>query len=827
VVKRRYEAALEEARAAFLATGDAAALLTACTGAAERLVEEAWREHFTGEAERALCLAAVGGFGRRERFPYSDVDLLVLAREPGAHAGPLAAFLARLWDEGLRPSHSVRRPAECAQFDSGNFELSISLLDRRYLAGDRSLYEELGERLKRFLRAGRLEVARALCRAARERHARFEGAVQHLEPDVKEAPGGLRDLQLVRWLEQLAEPPAAAAAGSASSELGPASSLLAQLRAFLHLRAGRDENRFSFEAQEDLAAQPFSSGRSIAGWMRDYFLCARRVHQAALLALERWEAASSPLWVQFRDWRSRAGTSEFTASRGRVWLRAPVLQPGDWGLVLRLFEFLARHDLPPSADTQRRIAEWTGRLGSPREWNLALWPPLERILRSPHASRALRAMHETGLLGAIFAEWRQVECLVLRDFSHRYTVDEHTLVSLEKLEELSRRADPVGRRLAALAAETENPAVLRCALLFHDVGKVRSECEHTAESARMAEAALARIGAPEATRRHVVRLILRHGDLSEFMRRRDPDDPAAAREMAERVETLEGLRELAVLTYADISAVHPAAMTPWRLELLWRAYRAVAEALTRELDAARIEREEARSAEAAAFLEGLPKRYLHTHDEAAIEADLLLARRAAKRGAAVEIERHDGYYAMRLAARDRPFLLASIAGALAASGMTILKLEAYANRQGMVLDTFIFEDLDRSLELNPGELERLRRLVERAALGRVDVARLVAERPKWRAARRRVPVAPMVRLDNDASPASTLVEVVAEDRPGLLYELAMAISGSGCNIEVALLDTQAHQALDIFYVTRQGAKLDPAAETALREALLAVCRRER
>lgn len=827
MAKRPYEAALEEARAAFLASGDAGSLLAACTEAAEHLVRQAWEEHCPEEGACGLCLVAVGGFGRRERFPHSDVDLLLLARDPGAHAAPVAAFLARLWDAGLRPSHSVRRPAECAQFDASNFELSVSLLDRRYLAGDRRLYEELEARLGRVLRPGRVEIARALCRAARRRHARFEAAVQHLEPDVKEAPGGLRDLQLVRWLGQLGEPvPPAGPPGAAPAELAPASKLLARLRAFLHLRAGRDDNRLSFEAQEELGDQPFSSGCSPAAWMREYFLCARRVHQEALLALERWEAAGSPLWVQLLGRRSRAGTSEFTASRGRVWLRAPALGATDWGVVLRLFEFLGRHDLPPSADTQHRVAEWAARLGSPGEWNLALWPALERILASPHASRALRAMHETGLLGTIFPEWRQTECLVLRDHLHRYTVDEHTLVSLEKLEELRHRTDGTGRRLAALA-ETETLAPLRLALLFHDVGKARPECEHTAESARLAEAALARIGAPGPLRRRVGWLVLRHAELSEFMRRRDPEDPAAAHEMAARVETLEGLRELALLTYADISAVHPKAMTAWRLELLWRAYRSVAEALTRELDAARIDRRQAHSPEAAAFLEGLPKRYLYTRDEAAIEADLRLAQRAAERGVAVEIERREGYYRMRLAGRDRPFLFASIAGALAASGMNILKVEAYANRQGLVLDTFIFEDPDRTLELNPGELDSLRRLVERAALGRIDAARLGWGPPKWRSAPRRAPSAPVVRLIADASPTSTLVEVTAGDRPGLLYELATAISRAGCNIEVALLDTQAHQAIDIFYVTYQGGKLEPARAAALREDLLAICGRER
>jgi len=436
-----------------------------------------------------------------------------------------------------------------------------------------------------------------------------------------------------------------------------------------------------------------------------------------------------------------------------------------------------------------------------------LWPAVSRILELPHAAAAVRAMHDCGVLGAIFPELDGIECLVVRDFYHRYTVDEHTLVALDKLA----AADGPFRDLLA---EVRAPAVLRFALLFHDSGKAAGE-GHVDAGLRLAEAAARRIGMPPPERDTVLFLIRRHLDLSAAMRSRDLFDPEAIHALAQQVETVERLKALALLTYADISAVNPAAMTPWRAEQLWQLYLMLHAEFTRELESERVE------AADSDFLRGLPTRYLRTHTPEEIEMHLALeARRAsAPGGVAVDLRRLDAAWQLTLIAGDRPGLFAAAAGTISSFGMNIVRAEAFANSQGLVLDTFAFEDPHRTLDLNPPEVERLRATAERVIAGKLNVRDLLRHRPKPPLPSRKAAFAPRISFDSDASRSATLVEIVAQDRPGLLYDLASAISASGANIEVVLIDTQAHKAIDVFYVTAGGHKLDEQRQAALGEAL--------
>jgi [protein-PII] uridylyltransferase len=214
---------------------------------------------------------------------------------------------------------------------------------------------------------------------------------------------------------------------------------------------------------------------------------------------------------------------------------------------------------------------------------------------------------------------------------------------------------------------------------------------------------------------------------------------------------------------------------------------------------------------------------LRTHSEEQIQAHFDIYKRAREHDVAVEIRKRNGTYALVVATQDRPSLLASIAGTLAGFGMNILKAEAFANRQGMILDSFAFEDPNRTLDLNPPEIDRLRLTLERVVAGKMDVKRLLENRPKPAAPTKHSPVKPAVTFNSEASPTATLIEVIAQDRPGLLYDLTSAISAAGCNIEVVLIDTEAHRAFDVFYVTAGGQKLSDERQAALRESLLGAC----
>ena len=788
----------------------------------DAVVRSAWTDLLPHVCPRGLALLAVGGYGRRELFPYSDVDLLLLAEKEPAGAGKdaLSSFLRSLWDSGLRLSHSVRTPKECCELHDQNIELNVSLLDQRFLAGDRALHVRLEERLPEFLRARRESLIGRLCGLTHQRHARYQNTIYHLEPNVKETPGGLRDLHLLWWLNKLRDD--AAAGGDWLEALEASRAFLARLRCFLHFRAGRDDNSLSFDAQEEFSNQFYLPGGPPETWMRHYFFHARAVHRAAVRAMDWNEGRHSGLLKDFRRWRSRLSNAEFSVLRDRVFFKSPQSIPYDPELVMRLFQFLARHGFRLSLEAERRIAEQMPVIERHYAQVAPHWAALAETLSLERASVGLRAMHETGVLRAVFPEWRRIECLVVRDFYHRYTVDEHTLLAVESLEELARTPAPERRRFAELLAEVDQPMVLRLAILFHDIGKGEADGSHAIRSADLADQAMARIQLP-VRERHLVRfLIERHLDLSAAMSGRDLVDPATIRALAGNIGTVERLKNLTLITYADISAVHPAALSPWRVEQLWLLYMAVYNELTRELDTDRIQRAAAPSPEKADFLEGFPSRYLRTHTEEEIDRHLELEREAREAGVAVRVESRNGVYELTIVTRDRPFLLTSVAGTLSSFGLNILKAEAFANARGTILDTFAFEDPKRNLDLNPPEVERLKMTLEKVARGRLRARDLLKGRPAPAPPSRGSRIEPRISFNQSASETSTLIETVSEDRPGLLYELTRAISEAGCNIEVVLIDTEAHKAIDVFYVTHAGKKLSPELSQTLRERLLAI-----
>jgi [protein-PII] uridylyltransferase len=811
---------------AFLASGDSVTALAERTLQVDRLVTEAAAALLFPAAPAGLAVLAVGGYGRRQLFPYSDVDVLLLfdsEKVAVANKEAISAFLQRLWDAGMRISHSVRTPAECTEVHDQNIELNVSLLDQRYLAGDRALYARLVEKMPRFITGNRDALIRNLSQLTRERHSKYANTFYHLEPNVKETPGGLRDYQLICWLSQMRETDAShLGTADPAPELQQAFRFLARLRCYLHCQAGRDQNVLSYEAQ-DAAAEQWQMGDA-AHWMREYYRHARAIYRAAIRQLETNEAQSSNLFAQFRDWRSRLANADFSVHRERAHFRLPQALDADPEVVLRFFEFVARHGIRASFEAEQQIEARRGRLRAYFAETRPVWPALSAMFSLPHAPLAVRAMHDTGALTALFPEMEQIECLVVRDFYHRYTVDEHTLVALQNLWSL-RDADELPLKpYGDLLREMPRPGALVFALLFHDSGKGSPGEGHVEASMRLAQSAMARIQVPPQERETIQFLIRRHLDLSAAMQARDLFDPQTLRDVAHQVETVERLKALTLLTYSDISAVNPSVMTPWRAEQLWQLYLMVYNELTRELETERIEIDPSGPSERQDFLRGFPTRYLRTHSETEIDEHMMLEEKSRKRGVGVDIRRLESAYQLTMVTTaDRPGLFAAVAGTLSSFGMNILRAEAFSNRRGLILDTFTFADPTRTLDLNPTEIDRLRTTAERVILGKVEVKELLRNRPKPVLPSRSARINARVAFDSEASGTATLVEIVAEDRPGLLYDLASAIAASGCNIEVVLIDTQAHKAIDVFYVTKSGKKLETDQRQLLEEALGRAC----
>jgi [protein-PII] uridylyltransferase len=799
-----------------------------------------------------MAVVAVGGYGRSQLFPFSDVDLLFLFQKSSQateRKDLLSRLLTDLWDSQLRISQSMRTPTECVRLAPDNAELHISLLDARFVAGDKALYDELRQqRLPKFYVREQKALMRKLVELTEARHHRYGGTIYHLEPNVKDGPGGLRDLQTACWIQQLAHATAEKLPDAEeflqTEEMAPAlaaKKFLFALRCYLHYFTGRDNNKLSFDLQDSIAhegsGKAFRPTKDSSDWMRDYFRNVRAIDRFAHRAIDESATPNNSLFTLFRDRKSKLSNSDFVVARGRVFLRNPqgiIHRPE---LVFELFQFVARHGVPLAAEAERRIAQALPAIQEyARATEARLWPLLREILRLRHTYMALTSMRETGVLFVVFPEFELIDCLVVRDFYHRYTVDEHTFLTIDTLKQLQKDEDPRSARFCTLLQEMEKPEYVFLALLFHDVGKGTTAPNHAQHSAEIAEKAMVRLHVDDEERSIIRFLIEHHLTMSQVIGSRDLSDPETINQFVDVVGTIDRLKALSLVTFADTSAVNPTAMTAWRKELLWQLYVAAHSHLTRDIEDRRVD---ARSSEPflakaanakeraalGAFLQGFPHRYLVTHSPEQVYEHFELSRQLQSKKAVVEVRKRHSLHEILVLTFDRPFLFASLCATMSSCGLNIEKAEAFSNEKGLVLDTFMASDPHSSLELNPNEITRLAQTLRRVARGEMEVGELLKGRRRtFRTARRHL-LDPTVAFDNQTSSRATIFHVMAEDRVGLLFDLASKFSQHECNIEVVLIDTQGHKAIDVFYVVGPHGKLDePACET-LRAELLEVGRR--
>ena len=834
----------------FAATREGSLFLAGRTELVDSVARKAWSEIISPDPEepKDFALIALGGYGRKWLFPYSDIDLLFL------HAGnkteakikePIRRFSQELWDLRLKLSPASRTLSECDRMDPDNLEFAISLLDCRYLAGDQQLFARLHDGVipKLVARESQVFLTR-LAELARSRHSKFGGTLFHLEPNVKDGAGGLRDYNVAYWLalisamaKQQAWPdPPTFFAPSQRNKLGAALEFLMSVRCFLHFRHSRDDNVLAWVAQAEAAAAQIGVANggelTASDWMRIYFGYARTVHRVCTQLLFEIPAERPSLYRQFQTMRSRLSNAEFSVADDMVFLRQPE-NLTDPQLILRVFRFLARHGLSLSSVTEAQIEEALPSLVADRPEGSELWHVLQEILLGPHAADALRAMHSLGVLTILLPEFGGIDSLVVRDYSHRFTVDEHTFVAIENLHALRQSQAKWDQRYAELLEELEQPDLLYLAILLHDTGKAAKTSDHVRASRDLAEAALDRLDLDALDRESVIFLVGRHLEMSAALRR-DIFDPETVRAFAAKVETPERLKMLCLLTYADIKAVNPEALSPWKAESIWQLYIAAANHLNRSLDQrfhvdAHDEVLEhlrtlapATGKHVETFLEGLPRRYLLTHAAGDVFAHADMAAKLGGDPVQLDLRRGRHWYELILVTPDRPFLFATMTGILAAWGMNIVKASAFSNQAGIVVDMFYFTDTFRTLELNLSEWERFKVSIHDGLLGKLDLERMLRDR--LRAKQNRTPkvkVETQIHFDNTCSAHSTLVEVIAQDQPGLLYRISSQFAREKCNIEIALIDTEGQTAIDVFYLTSGGAKLGPEQQARLQTALVA------
>jgi len=789
------------------------------------------------QTETAVTLIAIGGYGRQQLCLYSDIDLLIL------FGGPIAApeerlvkaLLHPLWDLGLDIGHQVRQASEFEYAETDNPQFLAAVDSSRFLTGNTSVFERFDTLIHSPVSNWRQATIEALVSLVADRHARFNATIYQLEPDIKEAPGALRDVAAIRTFVALTQPDAGrtvpVTSGRLDEALDEAEEFYLRIRSLLHLENGRNLNILSHEHQESVAERFGSPGSETSGQvealMSVYFHHARII--ARILAAAITEASpptGSFATTQLDDNLQRnAGGITFVDT-----VRAS-LQPRTW---LSAFQAAIDEGCPVSPETLAFV-ERHGDRYAPEEFFSDTKEDdqfLHFLKPKPGLYRRLSEMQESGLLGRMFPEFRKIYCRVIRDFYHKYTVDEHTLLTIHNLSELAEPNTTTRQRFANILAELANPELIVLALLFHDVGKWTNK-NHTEESVLMVDGPLRRLRMNPASIRTIKFLIQQHLQMSMAAFRRDGEDPEVVRQFARLVATEDNLKMLCLLTLVDIQAVSPETLTPWKEELLWRLYVDTYNHLTlgyaddviatgqSSISGLLAHRPpEISENQVTEFLEGLPQRYLRLVDPLTVYDHIRLSRDLETDEMRLTLDKQADVWVLSVATKDRPRIFSNVCGVLSYFGMDILRGQAMSNRHNVVLDLFHFVDADRFLALNECGSSELTRLLQDVVTGNADLTAMLKGREAALLAKRdQIRVRNLVHFDHQYSGRYTVLEIGSANQWGLLYRVSRVISEHGCDIELVLISTEGNRAIDVFHLTRSGDPLSASKEQNLRSDL--------
>ncbi|HEY0840007.1 MAG TPA: [protein-PII] uridylyltransferase, partial [Vulgatibacter sp.] len=775
--------------------------------------------HAEAGKPRGIALAAIGGFGRLDLAPFSDIDLLLVHSPEAKEAVQRIAegFFTTLWDARLEVGSSVRTPDECAEAAAADHTIRTALLDCRYLAGDRAVYEELERKVLRDLGESQVdELVTAKVEEMRRRRERFGGSVHLLEPNVKQSPGGLRDLQAALWMARARFKAAGLSdllargilPGREVDGLSQARDFLWRVRNQLHHLVGRKEDHLTFHLQEQVAAalgyrDRGAEGLAVEQFMRDYYLAASRLRRLADELADRC-APQRPAGSAPQTWPVAPGLKVWS---GRLTLDGREALRRDPSLFVRLFTTAERMGLEIYGFARDLVRDEAAQIDEAVRSDPAVCAALVEAFSRPGKADWLRAMHREGVLGALVPEFGRITAKHQHDVYHVYTVDTHSIMAVQKLAALL-AGDLLDQEpeLSLAAREVPRPLGLVLGVLFHDAGKGLGG-DHSAKGAELVRAVCARLGVPERDAANAEFLVREHLAMSHVSQRRDLSDPELIEDFARRMGDRDRLDMLYVLTFVDVSSVGPSTWTSWKGRLLAELHGKTAAVLEgRGLPAG--ERSEQRAAllargvsaeRADAFLARMPRRYFSFADPRDAPRSMRVLELGATRPLATAIRDLEHETVLTLAGRDRPGLLADLAGVLTAHRIDILRADVFSTSDGMALDVFALRG-PRGGKVERGRWRAARRDLVRVLEGTSSAEALLARmlRPSGLPPRHVPEVPSKVKVDNRAARDFTVIDVFAPDRRGLLHGITAALRQAGLSISVARIATEGNRAIDSF-----------------------------
>lgn len=822
-------------------------IVTSLTDLADEILLDLYHSNLeaTGMSDPSgIALVALGGYGRRELAPYSDIDLMFLyAPHHEQKAGTLStAILHTLWDLGFQVGHSLRTVADCLEMGKSDLTVRTALMEARWLAGDRDLFVEFAQDYRGEVSGkGVQEFVAKKLDERRQEYGRYGSTNLLLEPNIKKGRGGLRDLHLLKWT-------ALARYGTSSFEELTASGLLSagdatvlweaqdflwRVRNDLHFYAFRAQDILTFDEQIRIAGlrgfKDMPHLLAVEQFMQQYYRHSTRI--CDLTARFVSQARQRTAWQRLAAWLpARRIEHYFALTRDDITvppdLRAEALSDG--GRILRLFHLAQMYGLNVADDLVQELPERIAVLpdaafqsDAARRWFLA-------VLSGPgRVAETLAAMHRVCLLERIIPAFGTVRGLMQFNAYHKYTVDQHSLLAVGQAEELGSGKSLVGR----VYREIRSKDLLHLAVLLHDVGKGQEE-DHSLIGERIALDVADRLGLNEHETPLLVFLVRHHLVMANTAFRRDSSDEKVVLRFARQVGTPEALKMLFVLTAADISAVGPGVMTPWKDTLLGdlfvkthtelaggeeaeTAYAGGA-ARAKTIRQAALARLEQRYPPAwlARQLEAWPDHYLVAMPVERLVTHLEWLAKLADAPVLV-----DAQYDQALGTSDytvyttdslTPGIFSKIAGVLAAKGVQILDAQIVTLADGVVVDVFRVMDPDCPEDVRDRRFREISGAIVGVLEERYSVEELLQDATRFGQARQGVPLREptVVQVDNETSDRYTIIDIFADDRQGLLYVITRAMFNLGLSVHAARISTKLDQVVDVFYVTdRTGGKI--------------------